>query len=79
LDPVALNRLAISDSGFVFDPGTGHSFTVNETGLLLLQRLKDAPNTAALVDRLAEEYSAARRDIERDVDEFIAALRSQLS
>ena len=29
----ALRRLAISESGFVFDPMSGHHFTVNETGL----------------------------------------------
>ena len=31
------NRLALSGSGFVFDPVTGNSFTVNTTGLSILR------------------------------------------
>ena len=35
----ALRRLAISESGFVFDPFSGHHFTVNETGREILGHL----------------------------------------
>lgn len=77
-DPAVLNRLAISDSGFVFDPVTGNSFLVNETGLDILQRLKNASDLAALVDALVEQYAAPYRDIERDVGEFLVALRGHL-
>ncbi|MFA7409794.1 MAG: hypothetical protein WCY83_06175 [Bacteroidales bacterium] len=32
--------LRISDQGVVFDPSTGESFTVNETGLAILKSLR---------------------------------------
>lgn len=35
-----LQSLAISETGFIFDPQTGQSFTVNATGLLVLDLLK---------------------------------------
>ena len=35
-----LRQLAVSDTGFVFDPQTGQSFTVNATGRLVLDCLK---------------------------------------
>ena len=36
-----LNRLAINDEGFIFDPETGNSFTVNGTGLFIIKLLKE--------------------------------------
>ena len=42
-----LSDLAISDSGFVFDPYTGASFSVNLTGLTLLRALKDGDTDRA--------------------------------
>ena len=66
----SLQRLAISESGFVFDPESGHHFTVNETGKLLLRRLQKDSNLAALLDELSEEYAVSRNDLERDILEF---------
>ena len=43
-----LQQLAISESGFIFDPSSGHNFTVNETGLTML-RLLQKDNTRTFV------------------------------
>ena len=39
--PDVLRRLALSDSGFVFDPLSGASFTVNASGLALIRILQE--------------------------------------
>lgn len=70
-----LQRLAISESGFVFDPVSGHNFTVNETGLVILRLLQKDNQLAPLIDRLTNEYDAPRRELERDVLEFAGLLR----
>ncbi len=70
-----LRRLAISESGFVFDPVSGHNFTVNDTGLLILRHLQQNQDFSTLVKRLQQEYDATPNDIERDVIEFIGMLR----
>ena len=36
-----LERLAISDEGFIFDPESGNSYTVNGTALFILRLLKE--------------------------------------
>lgn len=41
INPQRLKQLAISETGFVFDPQTGQSFTVNSTGQLVLGCLKE--------------------------------------
>lgn len=70
-----LQRLAISESGFVFDPASGHNFTVNESGMVILRLLQKNNQLEPLLDNLAEEYDVPRRELERDVLEFAGLLR----
>jgi len=70
-----LQRLAISESGFVFDPVSGHNFTVNETVLSILRLLQKATDVEPLLSQLSKVYEAPQRDIERDVLEFAGVLR----
>jgi len=75
-DTSRLRDLAVSDSGFVLDPRTGHTFTLNETGLLVLRSLKDGAAVYQVVDRLESEFEVDPDDnIHRDVEDFIANLR----
>ena len=73
-----LNRLAVSESGFVFDPASGHNFTVNETGLVLLRLLLKEQRLDQVLEILRDEFDADPRDIERDVIEFVSALRENV-
>ncbi len=38
-------NLALSDSGFVFDPSTGDSFSTNPIGLEIIRMLKEGKTT----------------------------------
>lgn len=71
----ALRRLAVSESGFVFDPVSGHNFTVNDTGLVILRRLQQKQDFSQLMQELQQDFDAAPHEIERDVIEFIGMLR----
>jgi hypothetical protein len=73
-----LKRLAVSESGFVFDPSSGHNFTVNETGLLLLRMLLQESRLDQILETLGDEFAADPREIERDVIEFVSALRENV-
>lgn len=77
-DAKALERLAISESGFVFDPVSGHSFTVNETGLEILRALQKDRRLGALQERLVAAYDVDRVTLDRDLLEFVGSLRDQL-
>jgi hypothetical protein len=70
-----LRRLAISESGFVFDPVSGNNFTVNNTGLVVLRYLQQTQNFTSLIEELQKRFDAGANDIERDVIEFIGMLR----
>ncbi|WP_022846723.1 MULTISPECIES: HPr-rel-A system PqqD family peptide chaperone [unclassified Desulfurobacterium] len=70
-----LNRLAISEEGFIFDPETGNSFTVNKTGLFILNLLKEGKDVEDIVEALTEEFEVDREEATRDVTDFIEQLR----
>ena len=70
-----LHRLAISETGFVFDPASGTHFTVNETGLALLRLLQHEPDLQLAQKILLQEYEVSARDLERDVLEFVGMLK----
>ena len=70
-----LSRLAINDEGFIFDPETGNSFTVNETGLLVIKLLKEGKSEEEVVSALKEEYEVSEEEARRDLLDFIEQLR----
>ena len=71
-----LRELALSDSGFVFDPMTGHSFTVNPSGLYILRLLKDDVPPDQIAKRLADSFELdLGEDPVRDVQDFLTQIR----
>jgi len=74
-DPEPLRALAISETGFVFDPRTGHSYSVNPTGLAVLSAMKEGLPLDAIISRLREEFEAEASAVEDDIEGFLALLR----
>ena len=70
-----LNRLAINDEGFIFDPETGSSFTVNQTGLFILKLLKEGKSQEEIVEALTQEFDVSREEAARDLIDFLEQLR----
>jgi PqqD family protein of HPr-rel-A system len=71
-----LRELALSDSGFVFDPMTGHTFTVNPSGLSVLRMLKDSVPVEEIGRRLAASFELdPGEDPTRDIQDFLMQLR----
>jgi PqqD family protein of HPr-rel-A system len=75
LDVKRLGDLALNDTGFAFDPFSGSTFTVNRTGLAVIEALKEGLSGEALLGRVRERFDARGADLARDVDDFLAALR----
>jgi len=74
-NPDVLRRLATSDSGFVFDPVKGESYTVNPSGLAVLSLLKQGRNYQQVVEQITQQYDVDARQAERDLSDFIIQLR----
>ncbi|MFT4625675.1 MAG: hypothetical protein ACI8PZ_004346 [Myxococcota bacterium] len=70
-----LARLAISPQGFVFDPVTGGTFTLNGTGRAIVEAVRDGSSLDDIVQRIDTDFEATGADLERDVLEFVRVLR----
>jgi PqqD family protein of HPr-rel-A system len=70
-----LNRLAISPTGFVFDPHTGATYSINEAGRTILESLRDSGDLADTVLALEDAFDADGADLRRDVLEYVSMLR----
>jgi hypothetical protein len=75
---LATKRLALSESGFVFDPVSGQSFSVNDTGLVILRLAQHQDDIEQLIEQLLEQFDASSVEIKRDVQDFINRLQGFL-
>ena len=69
-----LRDLAISESGFLFDPMSGATFTVNPTGACILRALRDGCDRTGILDRLRSTFEVSRSDLESDLGDFVRLL-----
>jgi hypothetical protein len=77
-DPETVGRLALSESGFVFDPVSGRSYSVNATGLAILRLLQKPTGLAEALDALQTQFEGDAATLERDLIEFAGVLRSEI-
>jgi len=78
MDTSLLNRLkdiAISDSGFIFDPYSGATFNTNETGRFILQLLKEGNGIDAIQSGIRNHFKTSEEDLRSDIYEFINLLK----
>ena len=67
--------MAISASGFVFNPGNGDSFSVNPTGIRILELIKEEHSIGDIVTRLGKEFNVEESLLEQDIEDFVALVR----
>ena len=70
-----LEKLAISDEGFIFDPETGNSFITNEMGSQIIKYLKEGLTIEEITKKISNEYEVDEKEVIKDVLEFIEQLR----
>jgi len=75
MDPSLLKDIAYSDNGFLFNPVTGESFTVNPVGVGILNSLREGKSFQQICDHLASEFQVEPETAERDLLDFINLLK----
>jgi hypothetical protein len=71
-----LSRLAISDEGFVFDPLTGTSYTINHSAQKILQKFITGSSEEEAALTLMEDFHISDQMAERDLQDFMRQLRN---
>ena len=69
-------NIAVSDSGFIFNPDTGESFTVNPTGALIINELKEGKDNKEIGEKIRDTFKVEFITLEQDYDDFIGLLRN---
>lgn len=71
----SMEFLEIDDENIVvYDPDSGDTHYISETGKAILSLLDEEIEFDELVSKLCEDYSAERDEIESDVREFLDEL-----
>ncbi len=67
--------LAVSDSGFLFLPNTGETFTLNHIGKEIFHLLQNGLNEEEIVQHMLDEYDIDKPSLEKDLSDFIIQLQ----
>lgn len=67
-------NIATSESGLIFNPGTGDSFSINQTGTEILSKLRDDTNMEEIISSFIEKYDIDSLQLEKDIDDFLTLL-----
>ncbi len=68
-------NIAISDSGFVFDPSSGDSYTLNDMGKEIIMLMNRGLSKEKITEAIMEEYDTDKLTFERYFIDFVNLLR----
>ncbi len=67
-------NIALSDSGFIFDPSSGDSFNTNPIGLEIVQMLRQGKTQKEIGASIIKDYNVDEATFEKDFYDFINML-----
>lgn len=70
------NNIALSESGFIFNPNTGESFTLNPTGQLLFGLIREGREYSSIRKYFLEHFDTEESIFEKDFEDFIHMMTS---
>ena len=69
-------NIATSESGFIFNPSTGDSYSANPIAAEILSYLKEGTPIATIKSQILERYEVAASQLEKDWDDFYNQLKT---
>jgi hypothetical protein len=68
-------NIALSESGFLFDSNTGDSYTLNDTGKLIVQMIKENKTEGEIIAHFKEFYDVEEGIFENNFHDFISMIK----
>ncbi len=68
-------NIALSESGFVFDPSSGDSYSLNEQALEIVLMLNQEKTLDEITMHMVSVYNIEKAEFEKYFFDFIASLR----
>ena len=69
-------NIAISDSGFIFNPSSGDSFSTNQVGLEIIRLLQEGKKKEDIISEVVKKYATDESTLEKDLGDFFLMLSS---
>jgi PqqD family protein of HPr-rel-A system len=70
-----IKDIAINETGFVFDPFSGGTFTLNQTGQAIVRALRDGLSYSEIAAQLRSEFDGVNEKLDEDLQDFMRSLR----
>jgi hypothetical protein len=67
-------KIAVSETGFIFNPTTGDSYSMNPIATEILEMLKKDMSEEEIKNFLLEKYDVNKSVLQKSYDEFIDTL-----
>ncbi len=71
-----LSHLAINAEGFIFNPSTGDSFQASQSGLDIINGLREGRSDEEIARKLTDNYDVSVENARRDLADFRGSLKS---
>ena len=68
-------NVAVSESGYVFNPSTGESFSINPTGIEIFNMIKEQKPFEEISAYVAKKYNTDKDTFEKDYNDFVGLLK----
>ncbi|MFZ4740943.1 MAG: PqqD family protein [Bacteroidales bacterium] len=68
-------NIAISDTGFVFNPLNGESYSINPIGIEIINMMKDDNSFEEITKTMLSKYTVENAAFEKDYFDFIGILK----
>jgi hypothetical protein len=68
-------NIALSESGFVFDPSTGDSYSLNDEAQEIVRMMNENMSAGEITDFMVENYDIDRAGFEKYYFDFVGTLR----
>ena len=69
-------NIAVSDTGFLFNPSTGDSYSVNPIGMDIIRLLKQNKDKDHVKKAIMSDYACDEATFEKDYYDFTTVLRN---
>lgn len=68
-------NIAVSETGFLFDPNTGESYNLNKTGQFIVKLLAEKMSEEQVMNAVMEKYEIEPIAYQRYMDDFSVMLK----
>ena len=69
-------ELVPTEKGFLFDPYTGYTYTLNVTGRFIFSKLQQGMSIQDIAKIIADEYKIDERKVHEDIKNFVEDIKS---